>query len=372
MRLLLPRTRLALLCLPLVLGACTPVDDDAGKPALDAGALPDADAAGDDPADREADASGEDGALDDGASGDTHDELDQGPAPNRPPELLELSASRSRLVPGDSLTVVALVSDPDGPDDVLGGTLRHERTGVTLGAFARQGVGGYSLSLAWDELVVVLPPQTGVDGATERLRARFVDTAQHVLEGELVLTFDCGDERDSLCAGVCADLETSAAHCGACDAPVSPDHACQDGAPICSSAQLTDCGTHCSNLHEFEACGSCANDCAELVADGDMPLATFRPFETGYRWVMPFTCHAQACYLVLVNDTDRLTPCATFCERHGLVCRQFIGFDDGVVAWAWYDDSRSAYVWSCDDVAFDPHDGGERWRSTNCACGQVL
>ncbi len=63
------------------------------------------------------------------------------------------------------------------------------------------------------------------------------------------------------CASGCADLQQSAANCGACDHACPPDRSCKAGVCTCPEG-LTSCGELCVDLQsDATNCGNCGVDC---------------------------------------------------------------------------------------------------------------
>src|SRR5262245_32614596 len=73
------------------------------------------------------------------------------------PRILSLSSNLQIMHPADTLIVTAVVTDPDGIDDVIGGQLR-DASGATYGAFQTSAAeGAYGMSLTWAALNAVAP-----------------------------------------------------------------------------------------------------------------------------------------------------------------------------------------------------------------------
>jgi len=77
------------------------------------------------------------------------------------PSVNSLDLSPSNLTEGESTMVTALVADPDGADDILGGVLRAGAGGPSLATFTSAGAGTFTASVSWDDIhaaVDTLPP----------------------------------------------------------------------------------------------------------------------------------------------------------------------------------------------------------------------
>jgi len=182
------------------------------------------------------------------------------------PRILTLDTNISVVHEHDPLVITAVVTDPNGIDDLIGGTLLDPDTGSSYGAFATSAAeGAYSIQLDWGAIDLVRGIDAPVTGAARVFRARFYDVAGHTADGEATVTVQC--ERDGLaaCSGDCVDLLTSSDHCGACDTPVPAGAQCEDGHPGCVQGPentVTACTDGCSNdgdayvdCNDFNCCG---------------------------------------------------------------------------------------------------------------------
>ena len=175
------------------------------------------------------------------------------------------AATKGVLIPeGESLTITAIMTDPDGIQDVIGGTLASEDDTVQYGVFAAQGdEGAYALTITWDTIHQVQP----VEFSTEHSRtfvASFFDQDGHRAERVLTITLHC--DGLAACSGQCVDLSVDANNCGSCHNAVAP-LVCRDGLAACENANLTACDGNCVGLAgDYQHCGSCSNDCDVLTA----------------------------------------------------------------------------------------------------------
>ncbi len=73
------------------------------------------------------------------------------PADNAP-VFLDFSASTSTLTDKNEVTFVAVLTDPDGIDDLIGGSLQHPGGG-SYGAFQTSAAeGSYQIIIDWDDV----------------------------------------------------------------------------------------------------------------------------------------------------------------------------------------------------------------------------
>ncbi len=198
------------------------------------------------------------------------------PPANQPPVFLSFGTNVSSITQGQMVTISAVLTDPDGIDDIIGGTLL-DGSGATYGAFATSGEeGAYELSVSWDQFNQV----TSIDfdyGSTKQrvLKAQFFDQAGHSVEQSTSIKLTCNG--DAACDGTCIDTKNSASNCGSCG-HVCPDAAgCYEGkcgklsgclpkAATCAAACAAKgkvCQDLCGDVHQrFWTNGSCSGGSA--------------------------------------------------------------------------------------------------------------
>lgn len=94
----------------------------------------------------------------------------------------------------DRLVVSAVLTDPEGVDDIIGGSLYIEGTTATLGTFATASQeGAYTIELTWTQLLT--PVANNLPGWGEdfplTIRAEFFDQAGHKATKTATVTFAC-------------------------------------------------------------------------------------------------------------------------------------------------------------------------------------
>jgi len=104
--------------------------------------------------------------------------------------------------PMDTLVITAVVSDPDGIDDLIGGTLMDSTAALSYGAFATAASeGAYSLSLGWSALNSTAPINAPAGTGEDRtFLAEFFDAAANRARGEISVTLACEDSEATACA----------------------------------------------------------------------------------------------------------------------------------------------------------------------------
>jgi hypothetical protein len=225
------------------------------------------------------------------------------------PQILMLSTNTALLRSDQTLLVTAVVTDPDGVDDLIGGTLLDPTTGGAYGAFVTSAAeGSYQVDLTWYDIDTVRPINAPPAGAERRFLARFFDTAGGRAEAEVAVSLRCAGDGLSACDGDCFDLDSDRDHCGSCDRALAGDLICRDGAPDCANGAETACGEQCFDLsYAHDHCGSCANDCFAFEAEHGLD-----------EWAS--ACTNGACLFTSFEYDPAPVSCATLCGRVGLGC----------------------------------------------------
>lgn len=119
-----------------------------------------------------------------------------------PPVFLSFGTNVTSATEGDSVVFTAVLTDPDGIDDLIGGSLTSADGTVQYGSFATSGQeGSYSITVTWDALNQVESISFGTMGSRE-LRAVFFDVAGNMVERTTTLQLTCGGL--AACDGECA------------------------------------------------------------------------------------------------------------------------------------------------------------------------
>ncbi len=229
------------------------------------------------------------------------------------PRILEFSTNVNTMRPTDTLVFSAIVSDPDGIDDVIGGTLKAPGGG-TYGTFRTEASeGAYALELSWGKINQVKGIEAAAGGSPRVFRAEFFDAAGHTTAAELTITMRCAGARQIACDGECLDGDDDPDNCGKCgkicSSPAHGDAACSGGACAfdCDS-DYHQCGTSCASDDAVATCGSRCQACP-AVAHGTPACLDEK---------CSATCEAgyHVCNGACVSDTDpatcggRCTPCS--------------------------------------------------------------
>lgn len=137
------------------------------------------------------------------------------------------------------LVFSAIVTDPEGVDDVIGGTLQAP-AGGTYGTFATSASeGAYTLSLSWNDLDQVDAIRTPPGGNTRIFVAEFFDQAAHATTATLTISLQCEDATLAACGSNCVDISENIDHCGVCDNACPEGGICVNG--VCGCSDDTTC-----------------------------------------------------------------------------------------------------------------------------------
>jgi hypothetical protein len=131
------------------------------------------------------------------------------------PVIASLTTDVTMLTEGGSVTFTALVTDPDGVADVIGGTLTDSAGAVTYGSFMQQSAGTFTFTMAWQRIHQVVPIEFAGQ-QVRTFRARFLDQAAHTGEATVNVTLTCPSANPNACAGTCVDISSNQNHCGEC------------------------------------------------------------------------------------------------------------------------------------------------------------
>ena len=170
------------------------------------------------------------------------------------PVIISLETNVSKITAGESVIFTAVLTDPDGVEDIVGGTLSDESGQIGYGPFVAAGQEGtYSISLSWEAMHQAEAIQfEGMDLARV-FRAEFYDQAVHKVQQDVELMLTCAE--GSACDGVCTDIMANGEHCGACGKVC--DGGCDTGqcAPewgecLIMSSGFDTCSMYCTSVGE--------------------------------------------------------------------------------------------------------------------------
>lgn len=186
------------------------------------------------------------------------------------PVIIDLSSNTSVMNENSTLIITAIVTDPQGIGDLIGGSLKNVSETLSYGAFSTSGEeGSYQITLYWDDLDTVEAVWAERAGRERVFKALFYDQAGHMASDNISVTLQCtagraacdGDclDHQDICDGgnTCIDVGSDPTNCGACDFSCA---AVSNGDPICVS-ELCDVDCH----DGYARCGE--TECREALSD---------------------------------------------------------------------------------------------------------
>lgn len=131
------------------------------------------------------------------------------------PFFISFSTNVGQITESESVVFTAILSDPDGFDDIAGGTLFTEDGAFSYGPFVSAGQEGtYSITVSWAEIDQVAAIDFENFELDRVFRAEFFDKDGNKVAQDTTITLRC--DGGGACDGVCKDLQNDGANCGAC------------------------------------------------------------------------------------------------------------------------------------------------------------
>jgi hypothetical protein len=151
-----------------------------------------------------------------------------GPTSPNAPRFLTFGTNVTSLTKDQSVTFTAVLTDPDGIDDLIGGSLMSLDEASQYGAFATTGQeGAYTMQLSW-AAINQAAALTFHKTTTRSFRAVFYDVAGHRVSKDVMLSMTCPE---NACSGDCYDFcveeSTMRQSCEAVCAATNPKMNCQ-------------------------------------------------------------------------------------------------------------------------------------------------
>ncbi|MFT5993760.1 MAG: hypothetical protein ACI82G_002765, partial [Bradymonadia bacterium] len=161
------------------------------------------------------------------------------------PRFITFDTNVRRITDGESVRFTAVVTDPDGIDDLIGGTLRDPVSGSTYGSFSTSAAeGSYQIELSWADIHFVRPIDL-VDTEPRIFEAQFFDTAANLVSREMSIELYCdGGDAGAACEGSCTRIDNTS-RCGSCELSCGAANVCEPDAASFS----------CVCEEEFALCG---------------------------------------------------------------------------------------------------------------------
>lgn len=193
------------------------------------------------------------------------------PAPDQPqasgaPQILSLLSNVASITEGESVVVTAVVTDPDGIDDLIGGTLTDINQ-ASYGAFTTTAQeGSYQVTITWAAMSQIEPISFGYGQTEQRpLVATFYDQKGHTTSSPVSITLTC--KGLEACSGTCLDTMVDSDNCGSCDHTCPRNTYAQDGCFLGKCADLSPCEDHTASSTCAARCNADGKVCHELCTN---------------------------------------------------------------------------------------------------------
>jgi hypothetical protein len=172
------------------------------------------------------------------------------------PRVLSLTADRTSISPGETITFAAILAKAND-QRIAGGTLKG-KNGAVYGAFqAASENSTFTIALSWDQIDGTESITFTGSTATRELVAVFFDDGGGETTTPASITLACGSGK-SACSGKCVDPKTDDDNCGVCGNTCASTQACVSGSCASPSLQTcvdmstpgsaTTCKAHCASL----------------------------------------------------------------------------------------------------------------------------
>jgi hypothetical protein len=180
------------------------------------------------------------------------------------PRFITFDTNVRRITDGESVRFTAVVTDPDGIDDLIGGTLRDPVSGSTYGSFSTSAAeGSYQIELSWADIHFVRPIDL-VDTEPRIFEAQFFDTAANLVSREMSIELYCdGGDAGAACEGSCTRIDNTS-RCGSCELSCGAANVCEPDAAsfscVCEE-EFALCGGECLDRYADDSCGDACTVC---------------------------------------------------------------------------------------------------------------
>lgn len=126
------------------------------------------------------------------------------PEESRAPVIVSFQASATTVREGDLVTFAAVVSDPDGLEDIKVGEIFDE-SGIRYDAFGPSAQdGAFQVTVSWGDINRAAAIGFPEGGSRERkIHVRVTDWEGHAAESSTTIELSCGGR--AACAGACVD-----------------------------------------------------------------------------------------------------------------------------------------------------------------------
>ena len=199
------------------------------------------------------------------------------------PVIASFTSSVEPLFENGTVMFLATVTDPQGPSDILSGTLKSQSS-ASYGTFQARSPGEYVLAVDWATIQGVMSITGDANGEAREFIAEFVDMAGHKSTEPLTLTLACratGIE-EAPCDGTCTPIDSDRFNCGGCNlaCPGAADHPADSGLSFCRNALCQEVRLTFNERISCEA--ACASRGGKCDHDNQCPGQACDPYEQSF------------------------------------------------------------------------------------------
>jgi len=215
------------------------------------------------------------------------------------PFFLSFSTNVGTITEGESVVFTATVSDPDGLDDIAGGSLLTGDGAFSYGPFVAAGKEGtYSITVSWGDIDQVEVIDFESADIERTFRAEFFDTVggRALRDTKIILSCPGG----GACDGACKDFQVDAENCGACG------KVCEGG---CESAMCAPLFGECINMAKgFASCAEYCQGEGEQCVESGCDESTYIGFNSTDLCMkeLSFVSFASACDHINTWDAQQI------------------------------------------------------------------
>lgn len=177
------------------------------------------------------------------------------------PVIINFGTNVTQLTEGESVLFSAVVTDPDGVDDVIGGQLTSPDGNIIYGTFIATAMeGAYEVTVSWAEIHQAETIEFEGAESVRTFRAEFYDQTAKKANATVDLSLHCGGI--AACGGSCTDLASDHEHCGTCARQCDYLDGGNGEWGTCTNGQCDDSLGPC--LMESDGFADCTDYCASI------------------------------------------------------------------------------------------------------------
>lgn len=132
------------------------------------------------------------------------------------PQILFLGSNIDKMYSNSNLNITAVVTHPDGIDEIIGGVLLDE-SGFSYGPLvSADKEGAYGISLTWNQINELRPIYAPIEGSPRIFTVKFFDQKGSSTVKNIAITLGAFNGVHSICWGKHYNLSNDIENCGSC------------------------------------------------------------------------------------------------------------------------------------------------------------